>query len=95
MSRYHVGVVGTRRWQRARREVFERDGWRCMDCGRSGRLECDHVVPLSRGGDPWAMSNLATRCRSCHIAKTRGERPPPVVPEAVRRWRELVADLLD
>ena len=35
----------------ARRQVFKRDGYRCVDCGRAGKLEGDHVVPLHRGGD--------------------------------------------
>lgn len=94
MSRHHVGIVGTRRWARTRREVFDRDGHRCQSCGRAGKLEADHIEPLHLGGDPWAFENLQSLCRSCHIAKTRAERPPRVVPEAVRRWRELVDDLL-
>ena len=35
-----------RRWAAVRRFVLERDGWRCVHCGRAGRLECDHITPL-------------------------------------------------
>lgn len=95
MSRHHAGIVGTVRWARLRRRIFERDGWRCVRCRRPGRLECDHVRPLEDGGDPWNEANLQTLCRGCHIEKTRAERrrrrkaPGPLV----RAWRELVADL--
>ena len=53
MSRRHTHL-NARRWEAVRRTVFERDGWRCRKCGRAGRLEVDHVVPLKRGGDRWA-----------------------------------------
>jgi len=33
-------------------------------------LDVDHVVLLSRGGDPYDLENLQALCRGCHIAKT-------------------------
>ena len=46
----HPVRTDPRRWRALRLFVFNRDGWRCRVCGRAGRLECDHVVPLHRGG---------------------------------------------
>ena len=90
MSRRHTHL-NARRWARVRRGVFERDGWRCVECGR---LECDHVTPLERepGQDPYDPNGLQTLCRGCHIAKTAREntRPDP----ARDRWREMVEELL-
>ena len=63
----------SKRWLAVRRAVFERDGYRCRSCGKAGRLECDHIKPLHLGGDVWALSNLQTLCRSCHIFKTKHE----------------------
>lgn len=60
-------------WRALRRRVFERDGWRCRGCGRAGRLECDHIKNWREGGAFWAMENLQTLCRGCHIEKTRRE----------------------
>ena len=93
MSDHHIRL-NTRRWAAVRRAVFQRDGWRCVECGKAGRLECDHVVPLERNGDPFDMANLQTLCRSCHIAKTAAEnRREPTPTEAA--WRAFVAEMLD
>lgn len=94
MSRAHARLH-RRRWRRVRRAVFERDGWRCVMCGRAGRLECDHVTPLERepGQDPYDVNGLQTLCRGCHIAKTAAERPAEISP-AELRWRDLVAEIL-
>lgn len=91
MSRHHV-ALHARHWARVRRQVFERDSWRCVRCGRPGRLECDHIVPLDRGGDPWDMANLQTLCRRpCHAEKTARENRRESTP-AEAAWRELVAE---
>ena len=52
MSRHHT-QLNARRWDAVRRAVFEGDGWCCVECGRAGRLEVDHVVSLKRCGDLW------------------------------------------
>ena len=78
------------RWARTRRAVFERDGRRCVQCGRPGRLECDHVVPLHRGGAPFDLDNLQTLCRRCHVEKSRGESTND--PERAR-WRAVLDEI--
>ena len=60
-------------WRRLRRLVFERDGYQCVACGKRGRLECDHIVPISDGGTD-DLANLQTLCRACHMAKTDREK---------------------
>lgn len=57
------------RWDELRSFVFERDNFTCFYCGvRGGRLECDHKIPVSRGGsdDP---ENLVAACLSCNRSK--------------------------
>ncbi len=85
-----------RRWAATRRRIFERDGWRCRECGAASRLECDHVRPLEDGGAAFAATNLQALCRECHIAKTRaenerrnGRRPVP----GRAAWRAYLARL--
>ena len=75
-----------KRWQRVRRAVFDRDGWRCTACGAAGRLECDHIRPVAKGGDWYAMDNLRTLCRSCHIQATRAAHRRPVSPDRAELW---------
>lgn len=56
-------------WRMLRETVFERDDYTCRYCGeRGGRLECDHVQPVARGGSH-LLSNLVTACFSCNRSK--------------------------
>lgn len=56
-------------WAVLRSAVFERDDYTCTYCkARGGRLECDHVHPLSRGGSN-EMENLTTACQPCNRSK--------------------------
>lgn len=87
------GIYGTRRWKVVRRQVFDRDGWRCTRCGRVGRLECDHVVPVARGGAPFALSNLRTLCRGCHVRETGCANRRALTPDEAA-WRVLVRETL-
>ena len=84
--------TGTARWQRLRRRVLARDGYRCRACGKAGRLECDHVQPVQRGGAPWDVGNLQVLCRTCHLLKTRRENRRELSPAEVK-WRALVQEV--
>ena len=56
-------------WVVIREAVFARDDFTCAYCGsRGGRLECDHIVPVSRGGGH-EDSNLTTACFTCNRSK--------------------------
>ncbi|MFM0432359.1 DUF1376 domain-containing protein [Paraburkholderia aspalathi] len=56
-------------WAALRAEVFRRDDYTCQYCTeRGGRLEADHVIPVSRGGQT-ALANLATACLPCNRSK--------------------------
>ena len=93
MSRHHAAIAG-RRWQAARRAAFKRDGYRCTGCGRHGRLEAHHIERLADGGAPYALENIATYCRACHIALTRRQNRKPDPPR-VAAWRGLVTELME
>lgn len=67
------------KWRKVRLQCFHRDGYRCTKCGKSGRLEAHHIIPLHElsehnGLDAFTLSNLATLCRKCHIQHHRAER---------------------
>lgn len=66
--------VRSHEWRTLRAAIFERDDYTCGYCGeRGGRLECDHVVPVSQGGDS-DPDNLVTACLGCNRSKA-GKRP--------------------
>src|SRR5690606_25627049 len=68
-KRQPIGRICSKAWRKVRLFIFARDGWACVYCGaKNAPLECDHVVPLSRGGTN-ERRNLATACRPCNRSK--------------------------
>ncbi len=63
-----VRVMPGIRWQ-----VFQRDRWRCVACGRSAAdnvvLHVDHIVPRSKGGKD-TIENYQTLCNLCNVGKS-------------------------
>lgn len=56
-------------WAALRDAVFLRDNYTCSYCeSAGGRLECDHRIPVSRGGSD-SLDNLTTSCFACNRAK--------------------------
>lgn len=51
-----------------RKQVFERDKYRCKHCETHLDLSCDHIHPESKGGET-TLENLQTLCRSCNSKK--------------------------
>ena len=92
--RHSAAVIRSARWKRLRVEALRRDGWQCVSCGASGRLEVDHINPVRVAPElAFDLANLQTLCPSCHTRKTRiecGHRPTP---PARLKWRELVSAL--
>jgi hypothetical protein len=54
--------------ERVRHEVWRRDRGTCVDCGSRGRLEFDHIIPVSRGGAN-TPRNIELRCEPCNRRK--------------------------
>lgn len=52
-------------WAEMRKEVFQRDGMACSQCGSGENLEAHHIDPVAEGGLS-APDNLTTLCRKCH-----------------------------
>lgn len=56
-------------WAVIRLGIFQRDNYKCRYCGATGvPLECDHVIPVSRGGSN-EKTNLVTACKACNGSK--------------------------
>ena len=61
-------------WLMLRFKVFAKDNFTCRYCGRSPlkdievRLEADHILPRSKGGED-KLDNLCTTCKECNHGK--------------------------
>lgn len=73
-------------WLGQRLKALRRDNYTCQDCGVKhaqtytgkkleyeieGKLQVDHIIPVSIGGDGLDLDNLQTLCIKCHINKTK------------------------
>jgi hypothetical protein len=48
--------------------VWQRDGGKCVECGRRDSLEFDHIIPLADGGAS-TERNVQLRCTPCNQRK--------------------------
>ena len=51
-----------------RREVWRRDGGKCVRCGSRENLEYDHIIPVAKGGSNTAR-NIELLCEVCNRSK--------------------------
>lgn len=54
--------------QHVQREVWRRDGGKCIECGSNERLEYDHIIPFSKGGSN-TVRNIQLLCENCNRKK--------------------------
>lgn len=52
-----------------KRDVWARDGGRCVRCGATEYLEYDHIIPHSKGGAN-TVNNIQILCRRCNLMKS-------------------------
>ena len=52
-----------------KREVWERDGGRCVICGATDELHFDHIIPFSRGGTSLKADNVQLLCARHNLEK--------------------------
>lgn len=94
-DRHSAATIRDRRWPALRLAAKRRDGFKCVKCGASGRLECDHIIPVRDAPElAFEPSNLQTLCIRCHSAKTKlecgfGNELSP----ARAAWRDLLATM--
>ncbi|MBL8618279.1 MAG: HNH endonuclease [Deltaproteobacteria bacterium] len=68
-------LVATGKWSEETAWLSERAGHRCEYCGLDlfasvanyKSFQVDHIVPVSKGGDPNSRDNKAVACRTCNF----------------------------
>ena len=78
------------RWQRLRASLLAREPL-CRKCRRPAE-EIDHIVPRSKGGSLFDLSNLQPLCRVCHHAKTGREAAGDLPTVCIHGWRSDLED---
>lgn len=53
-----------------KKEVWKRDGGKCVLCGSTKNLHFDHDLPFSRGGTSLTNKNIRLLCAKCNLAKS-------------------------
>lgn len=83
--------------QKTRFEVFKRDSFTCVYCGRKAPdvvLQVDHIVPVAKGGTNDIL-NLVTSCVECNQGKSDRQLSDQSVVEKQRREMELRQERLE
>lgn len=82
-------------WRVIRRQVWERDGKRCVRCRVSvslTKVHCDHIKSGKLANN--SIANLRSLCRRCHILRA-DQRHQGMIAKALAdgiippNWREL------
>ena len=67
---------------------MKQGGWRCSKCGKAGRLEVHHIIPISEGGtnDPENLCHVFVESATSDIHRRQ-------VSERERAWETHVAEM--
>jgi 5-methylcytosine-specific restriction endonuclease McrA len=58
----------SRKYKERRLKVLAMAGYVCVYCGQVAD-QVDHIVPITKGGDPLAWDNLVACCKTCNVSK--------------------------
>lgn len=53
-----------------KKDVWQRDGGRCVICGSNANLHFDHDLPFAKGGTSLTAKNIRLLCAKCNLAKS-------------------------
>jgi len=60
----YAGKFTLQEWEDKLKEF----NYKCAFCGQKGKLESDHIIPISKGGEN-TINNIQPLCRSCNAKK--------------------------
>jgi len=81
------------RWQKKRLEIFQRDNWKCTECGNDQSTL--HIHHEKYSGKPWEIPNkkLKTLCEGCHLKKSNIKIFDPFARILSERSKKILKDL--
>lgn len=59
-----TGKLTAQEW----RDILAHYNYKCAYCGHDGRLEIDHIIPITKHGTN-TIENIAPACRKCNASK--------------------------
>ena len=93
-QRHGASIYRPPQWAVLRLMARRRDGFACVQCGKKGRLEVDHVKPIRTHPElALELGNLQSLCTICHSRKTRLETGMGDLPPERQAWRDLLRDM--
>lgn len=67
----HIDLAHTRLIpSEVKKEVWKRDGGKCVLCDSTKNLHFDHDLPFSRGGTSLTAKNIRLLCAKCNLTKS-------------------------
>ncbi len=67
----HIDLAHTRLIpSEVKKDVWKRDGGKCVICGSVKNLHFDHDLPFSKGGTSLTAKNIRLLCAKCNLAKS-------------------------
>jgi len=67
----HIDLTHTRLISsEIKKEVWKRDGGKCVICGSTKNLHFDHDLPFSKGGTSLTVKNIRLLCVKCNLEKS-------------------------
>lgn len=88
-------IYETQEWRKARKEALERDNFTCQVCNKTEeetKLHVNHIIPY-RLIRSHILANLVTLCISCHPHTDWVVRDLLQMPEARKRFLELIINM--
>jgi len=58
----------TQAFKSKRLQILHRDNYTCYYCGGEAN-QVDHVIPISKQGDPMDSDNMVSACKRCNVSK--------------------------
>ena len=58
----------SRAYKSKRLQILHRDNYTCYYCGGEAN-QVDHVIPISKMGDPMDADNMVSACKRCNVSK--------------------------